>query len=134
MSITTTCTDQQGFTLIEVIMAMFVMTIGIFSLMSLQISTIRGNTSANAQTQAAFSGGAVIELLKTKGFNNAVFDLGASHDAATELPEVVIPVGTQSISWIVTDHPTVLNNKDVIVTVTFANSRNQTFHFTKGTL
>lgn len=44
---------QKGFTLIEVLVAMVILTIGILTLFSMQISAIRGNSHASHLTTAA---------------------------------------------------------------------------------
>ncbi len=45
--------EQKGFTLIEVLVAMVILTIGIFALYSMQISSITGNSHASHLTIAA---------------------------------------------------------------------------------
>ena len=48
-----TLQTENGFTLIEALVAMVVLSIGIFSLYSMQLNGIRGNSKANALTTAA---------------------------------------------------------------------------------
>jgi len=48
-----TLQTENGFTLIEALVAMVVLSIGIFSLYSMQLSGIRGNSKANTLTTAA---------------------------------------------------------------------------------
>lgn len=45
------CNDNQGFTLIEVMMAMVIFVIGILSVAAMQTSATRGNISANKTTR-----------------------------------------------------------------------------------
>lgn len=45
--------NQEGFTLIEVLTAMVVLTIGILSMYAMQITAIRGNSNANQITTAS---------------------------------------------------------------------------------
>lgn len=55
--------NQQGFTLIEVLVAMVVLTIGVLSLYSMQISSIDGNAKASRITTASTWAGDRIEQL-----------------------------------------------------------------------
>ena len=48
-----TLQSENGFTLIEVLIAMVVLTIGILSLYAMQMSAIRGNSHANRLTEAS---------------------------------------------------------------------------------
>lgn len=46
-------TDKSGFTLIETLVAIAILTIGVFSLYSMQTTAIRGNAAANSLTTAS---------------------------------------------------------------------------------
>ena len=59
--------DRNGFTLVETIIAMFILVVGIMSLYTMQISSIKGNTQANRITLGTSWGKDGIEdLLLTK--------------------------------------------------------------------
>lgn len=55
--------NQDGFTLIEVIIAIFILTIGILGAAAMQVSSIDGNSTANRLTEAATWGGDQLETL-----------------------------------------------------------------------
>jgi prepilin-type N-terminal cleavage/methylation domain-containing protein len=56
--------DQRGLTLLEVLIALFVATIGLLSLSSMQISAIRGNGLSRECTQATFLAQSILERIK----------------------------------------------------------------------
>ena len=66
-------TNQSGFTLIEVLVAMVILTIGILSLYSMQISAIRGNSLANHLTTAATWNADRLEQFAALAITDAVF-------------------------------------------------------------
>lgn len=70
---------QQGFTLIEVLMAMVVGTIGLLAIALMQGYAIEGNSSGNRFTQATFVAQDMLENIKD-GNNNTVF--GDANDIA----------------------------------------------------
>jgi type IV pilus assembly protein PilV len=55
---------QQGFSLIEVVIALAIFSIGILAIAQLQISAVRNNTRGNLATQATMLAEAQIENLK----------------------------------------------------------------------
>ncbi|MFV0438985.1 MAG: prepilin-type N-terminal cleavage/methylation domain-containing protein [Desulfopila sp.] len=62
--------SQQGFTLIEVLVAIGILSIGIFSLMTMQTTSVRGNASANAISEATVIGADEIEKILDEKFND----------------------------------------------------------------
>lgn len=56
--------DQRGLTLLEVLIALFVAAIGLFSLSSMQVSAIRGNGLSRECTQATFLAQSILERIK----------------------------------------------------------------------
>lgn len=68
--------SSNGFTLLEVMIAVSILSIGILSLAGMQISAIRGNSSANSITEAANETRNLIEELISKDFDNSDFDVG----------------------------------------------------------
>ncbi len=78
--------NQDGFTLIEVIIALFVLTIGILGVFAMQGAAINGNSVASQMTQAATLGGDRLETLMTLPYNDInslqdVSDTGANAGA-----------------------------------------------------
>lgn len=62
--------NQEGFTLIEVIIALFVLTIGILGAFAMQGAAINGNSIASQITQAATLGGDRLETIMTLPYND----------------------------------------------------------------
>lgn len=111
--------NQEGFTLIEVLIAMAIFAIGILSLAGLQVSYIGGNASAQMQTEATALGAQVIENLKSLPFDAPELDPAVSPH---QLPAGSI--GPYDVRWIVADNTPVNNAKTINVTVTPANRFN----------
>lgn len=59
---------QQGFTLIEVMIAIVLLTIGILAAGTMQISSLGGNSNANRITQASTLAGGRIESIMSKPY------------------------------------------------------------------
>lgn len=55
--------SQQGFTIIEVLVAIAILTIGIFAMLTMQATAIKGNATANSITEATTWGADEIEQL-----------------------------------------------------------------------
>lgn len=64
-------TNQQGFTLIEILIAVTVFAIGILAVASMQISSIKGNSSASGLTEAATLAEEKMEELMAIGYDDA---------------------------------------------------------------
>lgn len=62
---------QNGFTLIEVLMAILLLTIGILGVGVMQNTSIRGNSTANTLTGAATWGGDTLETLMVRPYTHA---------------------------------------------------------------
>lgn len=58
-------TTKGGFTLVEVLIAIFILAVGVMSLYAMQISSVTGNGKANAMTRAASVASEVVECLMT---------------------------------------------------------------------
>lgn len=61
---------ESGFTLIEVMMAIFILTVGILAALSLQSKSMQGNHKANRMTEAAFNASSVMDDLKSLDYND----------------------------------------------------------------
>jgi type IV pilus modification protein PilV len=96
--------EQDGFTLIEALIAMLVLTIGILTLSSMQISAIKGNSTANSLTMASSVATDCYERLMSVEYDDAKMDDTAnanphsSADFPTTLP-LTLPPGVTSVSW-----------------------------------
>ncbi len=63
----THCPRQRGFTLIEVMIAVLVLSIGLLGLAGLQVTALRNNQTAFLRTQAAILSGDIIERMRRSG-------------------------------------------------------------------
>ena len=127
--------SNQGFTLLEVVIALAVVTIGILSLMALQVGTIKGNAFANTMTRATYTGSDVIELLQALPYNDPVYNIAAADDPHTdaELPSANLGPGVNNVQWVV-NNGAIANTKDVVVTVNYRDKsavKNLVLNFSK---
>jgi len=69
-------TDEQGFTLIEILIAITVFAIGILAVGKMQITAIQGNSRANHLTEAATIAQSKMEELISLNYNDPLLDDG----------------------------------------------------------
>lgn len=92
---------QQGFSLIEVMIALAIFSIGILAIAQLQISAVRNNTSGNLATQATLLAEAQIENLKNTAnitlladsVESGIDQNGASGGIYTRTTTITNPLG-----------------------------------------
>jgi prepilin-type N-terminal cleavage/methylation domain-containing protein len=116
---TTAKDNQEGFTLIEVLIAMAIFAVGILALAGLQVTYIGGNASAQMQTEATALGAQVIEHLKSLPFDAAELDSTANPHQPPAGGN-----GPYDVRWTVADNTPVNNAKTIDVTVTPLNRVN----------
>lgn len=88
--------DNQGFSLIEVLIAMAIFAIGVGGLYSMQLTSTKGNTKANQQTGAVVVATQVVEQLMGTSYSSSALArtmtpngtvVAPSHDSS-ELPNL----------------------------------------------
>jgi type IV pilus assembly protein PilV len=92
---------QQGFSMIEVVIALAIFSIGILAIAQLQFSAVRNNTTGNLATQATMLAEAQIENLKNTGDVTQLTDSveagidqnGASGGIYTRTTTITNPLG-----------------------------------------
>jgi len=103
--------NTQGFTLIEALIAMLVLTIGVLALNTMQTISTKGNTTASKLTVASTLANNSYERLLSMPYSDPTMDptinLVAGTNTAphtqTELSGLQLPTSVTSISWDVTE-------------------------------
>ena len=138
------CHNNQGFTLIEIMIAMVIFAIGILSVAALQTKATKGNISANRSTRAFTWCSDRMEMLMSLPYTDANLDDGlhsegdGDFDQATDLIDndydgeidEVGENGDINIAWTVVDNDGVAPNppeftKSITVTVTWRTPMGQ---------
>ncbi|WP_300460937.1 prepilin-type N-terminal cleavage/methylation domain-containing protein [Desulfobacula sp.] len=101
--------NDNGFTIIEVLIAMVILTIGILGIAKMQITAIKGNASARELTNTVVQTTKQIEMLLLLPYDHADLVAG-THTGMTQEGD--------TISWEVSDDTPVNGNKTIAVTVT----------------
>ncbi len=113
---------QQGFTLIEVMMAMVILGVGIMSIVALQTRDTMYNNSSRRQTQAYTWAMDRVERLRSLSYTNA--DLTTASHSETNAP--------YTVQWVVSDNTLkVADTKKVDVTVFWNGNAISTITFTR---
>ena len=116
--------NDAGFTLIEVLIALMIFSVGILGIGLMQLSAIRGNSLANHLTEAAVFGSDQIEQMLSWDYDDD--KLKSTNNNAYTLPDgtVITADGYQADSdnfchayWQITDNTPVTNSKRIDVTV-----------------
>lgn len=93
--------NNQGFTLIEALMAMFVLAIGILAVNTMQISSMRGNATANKLTATSTLAGNIYERLLSVSYDDSTMNTNSNanpHDD-TEINGLQLPSHVSSVEW-----------------------------------
>ena len=86
-------TSIKGFTLVEVLIAMVILSIGVMAIQVMQITSVKGNDSSNRLTEASTLASARIDVLYGLRVANAVFTQNAAaHDNPTAPPTDMVPI------------------------------------------
>lgn len=96
---------QQGFTLVEILIALTIFTIGVLAVATMQTSSIRYNSAAKLASDAVFQAERRMEAL-----------LHANYVTVADGSE---PLPPHTVSWIVNDQVT---HRTIAVTVTWRDS------------
>jgi prepilin-type N-terminal cleavage/methylation domain-containing protein len=107
---------SEGFTLIEVIVAVFVFSIGILATVSMQISSLQGNSIANSNTVAASIAATVIEELRPLAYNDPALAPG---------PHALPDQDRYTVSYEVQQDVIIANTLSIQVTIDWADGGTQ---------
>ncbi len=120
---------EKGFSLIEVLISMMILTVGILSLYTLYITSLKGNTKGNSITTASTWAVDQIEYLMA---------LDYSHPDLTDGSHGPITKDLYNISWTVDDmfdnSPPLDGSKNIIITVSSTLSQTQTSSVTLSSI
>ena len=110
-----TSIKEDGFTLIEVLIALTIFAVGLLAVASMQTSAIRMNSTAGKLTHLSTWGTDKIEELSALSYSDSLLDsAGNPHQELLE---------DYTISWTVIDNNPVTNTKNITVTVTGQGKR-----------
>ena len=117
---------NQGFTLIEVLIAMAIFAVGFLALATLQIKSIKQNASAKMYTEATTMAVESLERLISLPYDHSDLNQGNNPHSMT--------TGGYTIEWNVQDDIPVTATKTIVINVTGANryAKPITIHFVKG--
>jgi len=102
--------NAEGFTMIEVLIAMSILAVGLLAIATMQVSAIRVNTIARSITDRATIAQDKMEQLIAMGYTNTNLDLGGPY------PEQTPPAGF-TVTWTVADGPVAGVTKLITVSV-----------------
>jgi prepilin-type N-terminal cleavage/methylation domain-containing protein len=105
---------QRGFTLIEVLIAMAIFSIGILAVGTLQITSTNSNATARIHTEEYTW--VVDQIERLTGLDYDHDDLVATEPPATPLPPYSVIQGPYTVSWRVWDDTPVAGAKRIAVT------------------
>jgi len=102
---------QRGFTLVEVLVALLVLSIGLLGLAALQVTSLAYNTESYLRTQATFFAYDIIDRMRTNptGLANGNYTVAASTDANTKVTDYTACSGSGQVCSCVTTACTVSN-------------------------
>ena len=110
-----TLKKEDGFTLIEVLIAITIFAVGLLAVAGMQTSAIRMNSTAGKLTNLSTWGMDKIEELSALPYSDPLLDsAGNPHQELLE---------DYTISWTVIDNNPVTNTKNITVTVTGQGKR-----------
>lgn len=112
--------NQNGVTLVEVLIALAILSIGLLALAGLQVVVIKGNTGSKNLTSAAILAEAKIEQLKKDGFDTLVN--GEYKDPNNLINEVGEKGGIFARSWKIADYLGTADMKQIDVTLAWTDS------------
>ena len=110
-------TSQIGFTLLEVLVAIVILTIGLLGTAGLTTGVIRGNHYSKNITSATAAGQTLLESVKSSGYTNAT---------SANFPNDTVTMGgmTFTRTTTITNSSPAANMKTVSVTVGWTESNN----------
>jgi type IV pilus modification protein PilV len=117
---------EAGFTMIEVLIAIVILTVGLLAVGTMQISAIRGNFMSGNTSIALSLASEKMEDLLNKDFNHADLNASATHQETISEEGVVGAGAFYQRTWNVADPPTAATNtKNVTVIVSWESNKHR---------
>jgi len=113
--------NQHGFTLMEIIIAIMILTVGLLAVAKMQVSAIRGNYMSSNTTVALALAEKKMENLLQKEYTHA--DLSNGNHEQVNINEAGQAGGIYHRIWVVQDDTPISNTKTIIVTVRWDHDR-----------
>lgn len=119
--------EQTGFSLLEILIAITILAIGLLALAQMQITSIQGNAFSSRTTDATTLAQDALEQLMTLDYTDADLTSGSHPPGSQAQVSGTQLVGgvTYTISWNVTDNSPINNAKTVSMTVTWIDNTQQ---------
>lgn len=95
---------EKGFTLLEVLIAMAIFSVGLLGLASLSVHTITGNASSKRISSATVLAESKVEAFRNMAFDDSDLSAGTHNDPNNPVDEDGNSGGMYTRSWIVTDN------------------------------
>ena len=113
---------EDGFTLVEVLVSLVVLSIGLLGVAAMQLTAIRVNSSSNTLTQATNVAQDQLERLMVLPFNHAdLLDTTPGDGLATTIPAApLVPQPGYTVQWEVEDDGN--NTKTVTIVTAWKNA------------
>jgi type IV pilus assembly protein PilV len=119
--------DQKGFSLLEILIAITILAIGLLALAELQITAIQGNAFSGRTTDATTLAQDALEQLMTLDYTDADLNDGLHPPGSQAQVSGTQQVqgGNYTISWDVTENSPIADTKTVDMTVTWSDGGRQ---------
>ncbi len=112
---------QEGFTLVELMIAVAILAIGLLALAGLQVTAIRGNLSSKGQTTAVMLAEAKMEEFKNTAFSS-LSNVTNQADSNNPLNESGQSGGRYNRYWTIQNYAGSSNMKQITVTVSWTET------------
>jgi len=119
------CDNQPGFTLLEVLIAISILTVGLLGVAQMQIMGITGNYFSGNTTGALSLAEEKMEDLLGKSYTDAELTNGNHPDANNPIDEIGQAGGIYTRIWVVADNTPIVDTKTVTVNVSWDNASHQ---------
>lgn len=107
------CRNENGVTMIEMLMAICILAIGILAVIALQTASAKGNSTSLMSTDGLIAAMDQIEKLMDRDYDHADLDSSSNSHSVTN--------GQYTITWNVTDNGVINNTKTIAMTVTWTS-------------